>query len=189
LPARPGTLTGVTGPERAARDAVLREIADELAGLVLDDVLPVAHRLRAETARRLGLTMPELACLDTLRRFGPLTSDLLVTRTGLGRSAVSKMVRRLERAGHVERSASRRHVQAVVVGLVPHQERDDELDVLRFRLAAALRGAAGDGGLDRPRRLDAVVLVLHSVSSCLHDVASHAARRRVAKQTRDGKRW
>jgi hypothetical protein len=28
-------------------------------------------------ARRLELTMPELACLDALCRLGPLTSDLL----------------------------------------------------------------------------------------------------------------
>jgi hypothetical protein len=94
----------VTGPERAARDAVLREIADELTTFVLDDVLPLAHRLRIETAHRLELTMTELACLDTLRRAG-------------------------------------------------------------------------------------VILVLHTVTGCLHDVASRGALLRDARQAREGKRW
>jgi|ERR1700712_3671837 hypothetical protein len=99
------------------------------------------------------------------------------------------MVRRLERAGHVERSASRAHLQAVVVRLVPHQERDDQLELLRFRLRAVLTGAAADAGLDRPRRLDGVVLVLRTVTDCLHDVASRAALRRDATRAREGKRW
>jgi DNA-binding MarR family transcriptional regulator len=179
----------VTGPERAARDVVLRAIADELATLILDDVLPLAHRLRAETARRLELTMPELVCLDVLRCSGPLTSAVLGDRTGLDRSAVSKMVRRLEDAGHVERSATASHLQAVLVTLVPHEERDDELAVLRFRLSAVLWGAAGDAGLDRPGRLAGVVLVLRVVTNCLHDAASHAAMLRAARQEREGKRW
>lgn len=179
----------MTGPERAARDAVLREIADELTTFVLDDVLPLAHRLQAETAHRLELTMSELACLDTLRRIGPCTSDLLGNRTGLGRSAVSKLVRRLERAGHVERTPNPGRRQGVVVRLVPHRLRDDQLALLRFRLSAGLKGAAGDACLDRPRRLAGVVLVLHTVSGCLHDAASRAALLRDARQAREGKRW
>ena len=177
------------GPERAARDAVLREVADELATLVLDDLLPLAHRLRAETARRLGLTMPELVCLDTLRRFGPLTSELLVTRTGLGRSAVSKMVRRLEAAGHVERTPNPGHLQGVVVRLVPHELRDDQRELLRFTFATALTGAAGGAGLDRPRALAGVALVLQVISGCLHRAATDAAKVRYARQARAGKRW
>ena len=179
----------MTGPERAARDAVLREVADELTTFVLDDVLPLAHRLQSETAHRLELTMSELACLDTLRRIGPCTSDLLGSRAGLGRSAVSKLVRRLERAGHVERTPNPGRLQGVVVRLVPHRLRDDQLALLRFRLSAALKGAAGDAGLDRPRRLAGVVLVLHTVSGCLHDAASRAALLRDARQVREGKRW
>ena len=185
----PGTLSGVTGPERAARDAVLHEVADELATRVLDDLLPLAHRLRAETARRLGLTMPELMCLDTVRRFGPLTSELLVSRTGLGRSAVSKMVRRLEAAGHVERTPDPAHLQGVLVRLVPHQLRDDQRELLRRAFRVALWGAAGDAGLDRPRRLSDVVLVLRAIEGCLYRAATEAAMVRDARQVREGKRW
>ncbi len=167
---------------------MLWEVADELTTLVLDDVLPHALRLRAETARRLGLTLPELACLDALRRAGPQTSDLLGNRTGLGRSAVSKMVRRLEAAGHVERTPNRAHAQGVIVRLVPHQERDHQLERLRFRLRTALWGAAADAGLDRPRRLAGVSLVLQSITGCLYEAATQAAVLREARQAREGKR-
>jgi DNA-binding MarR family transcriptional regulator len=179
----------VTGAERAARDRVLRDAGDELAGLFLDDLLPVADRLRTETARRLGITPSELACLETLRRLGPLSSDVLGHRIGLSRSAVSKLVRRLEQAGHVERSGSSSHLQAIVVRLRAHEVRDDLLDLLRFRLAAALAGAAAEAGLDRRRRLAGVVTVLRVVSGCLHEAASDAAAVREARQMREGKRW
>jgi hypothetical protein len=99
------------------------------------------------------------------------------------------MVRRLEQAGHVERSASSAHLQAVVVRPVPHEERDAQRELLRSRLATALWGAAGDADLDRPPRMTGVVIVLRSVAACLHEAASRAVLRRDAAQSREGKRW
>ena len=179
----------MTGAERAARQAVLREAAEELTTIVLDDVLPLAHRLRTEMARRLGLTMTELACLDTLRRFGPSTSDLLGFRTGLGRSAVSKMLRRLEQAGHVERTPNPDHQQGVLVRLVPNQLRDDQRELLRFALGAALTDAADGADLDRSHELTRIVVVLRTLVACLHRAATEAAVLRDARQRRAGKQW
>jgi hypothetical protein len=80
-------------------------------------------------------------------------------------------------------------VQAVVVRLIPHQDRDDQFELLRSRLGAALTAAAGDAGLDRPGALAGVVMVLRSVTGCLHEAASAAAVRRWAREQREGKRW
>jgi hypothetical protein len=99
------------------------------------------------------------------------------------------MVRRLEVAGHVERTPNPAHLQGVLVRLVPHQLRDDQREVLRRGFRVGLRGAAGDAGLDRHRALSDVVLVLRAIEGCLHRAATDAATLRDARQTREGKRW
>lgn len=165
--------------ERLARDRARRAAAEELTTLVLDELVPTVHRLRLETATRLGLTAADLVCLDLLRRHGSLTSELIADRTGLARSAVSKMVRRLERAGHVERSADLTHVQRVRVALVPHEERDRHDQLLRFQVCAALAGAPG---LDRPRALVDLVGFLTTLGTALHRVATGAATSRWARR-------
>lgn len=50
--------------ERLARDRVRRAAAEELTTLVLEELVPTVHRLRLETASRLGLTAADLTHLQ-----------------------------------------------------------------------------------------------------------------------------
>lgn len=164
-------------PEHLARDRAWREAGDELTGFVLDDVVPQVNRLRLLLAARLGLTVHELACLDLLRQMGPLTTDLLGDRTGLTRSGLSRMLRRLEQEGHVSRSAAPGHAQQVVVTLVPHEERDAAATQLRFVVRAAMRGAAAEAGLHRPRELAGAAAIMRILSTCLFRAAQDVGDR------------
>jgi DNA-binding MarR family transcriptional regulator len=172
----------MTEPEHLARDRAHRAAGDELAGLVLDALVPEVNRLRLLTANRLGLTVHEMACLDLLRRFGPSTTDLLGDRTGLTRSGLSRLLRRLEEKGHVTRSFDDAHAQRVVVTLVPHTERDDAADLLRLEVRIAMAAAAAEAGLDRRRELAGAVAIVRYLTTCLFRSAQVAGDRVAARR-------
>ncbi|MFC5066278.1 MarR family transcriptional regulator [Actinomycetospora atypica] len=162
---------------RAEREAAVEATVDELTALVVDQLVPVVHRYRNETARRLGLGLPELLCLDLLRYLGPLPSGTIGDRVGLTRSTVSKMLRRLEQGGHVRRGASVDHPQGVEVSLVPHDERDRLLAVFRRDVRAAVRSAVTTHGLHRDdRRLHVAGLLIQLVHG-LHRTATSESER------------
>lgn len=62
-----------------------------------------ALRLRAVTARRLGLGETEMLAVAYLAQYGELTPARLATYLDLSSGGVSALVRRMERDGHVER--------------------------------------------------------------------------------------
>ena len=68
---------------------------------------------------RLGLSAADHKALGIVLREGPLTSGALAERTGLSGGAVTGLVDRLERAGHVERLADPRDRRRVLVQAVP----------------------------------------------------------------------
>lgn len=180
----------MTEPEHVVRARAHHAAGDELAGLVLDELVPQVNRLRLLTATRLGLTVHEMACLDLLRHFGPSTTDLLGDRIGLTRSGLSRLLRRLEEKGHVTRSFDDAHAQRVVVTLVPHAERDEAADLLRLQVRMAMSSAAAEAGLDRRRTLAGAVAIFRYLTSCLFVSAQHAghrvtARRRYQQRLRD----
>ena len=100
-------------------EATIAAAVDELTELLIDRVLPVAQRYRVALADRLGLGLPELLCVDLLRRLGPLPAGAVAERVDLTRSTTSKMLRRLEADGHVVREPDPGHRQGQVVRLVP----------------------------------------------------------------------
>lgn len=163
--------------DRAVREAAVEATTDELTGIVVDQLVPVVHRYRNETARRLGLGLPELLCLDLLRHLGPLPAGTIGDRVGLTRSTVSKMLRRLEENGHVRRGASVDHPQGVEVSLVPHEERDRIVGALRDDVRATIRSAVSTYGLHRDdRRSRAAGLFIQLVHG-LHLAATGEAER------------
>lgn len=169
-------------PDHLARYRSWREAGDELTGFVLDDVVPVVNRLRLFTAARLGLTVHELACLDLLRAHGPVTTEFLADRTGLTRSGLSRMLRRLEQEGHVAREPDDTHAQRVVVMLVPHQERDDAAMELRFVVRTAMAAAAAEAGLHRRRELAGAAVIMRILAGCLFDAALQASDRLIGRR-------
>ncbi|WP_163567845.1 MarR family winged helix-turn-helix transcriptional regulator [Fodinicola feengrottensis] len=69
----------------------------------------------------LGLSPVERKCLDTLRRLGPVTAGAIGEHTGLTTGAVTGLVDRLEKAGHVVRERDPHDRRKVVVKLVPNE--------------------------------------------------------------------
>jgi predicted transcriptional regulator len=146
------------------REAAVAAAVEELTDLVVDHLLPVAHRHRTALAGRLGLGLPELLALDLLRRIGPLPSGTVGERVGLTRSTATKMLQRLEAQGHVVREPDPGHRQGHVVRLLPHEERDRVLEAFRRQVRDTVRSAVGTFGLYRDAELArAAGLLIHLV--------------------------
>ncbi|GAA4829161.1 hypothetical protein GCM10023201_15720 [Actinomycetospora corticicola] len=167
----------VVTEDQAEHRAAVEAATEELTALVVDLLLPVVHRFRIETARRLGLGLPELLCLDLLRHLGPLSSGAVGERVGLTRSTVSKMLRRLEADGHVRRVIGADHRQGVEVSLVPHEERDRIVAAFRIAVRDHVRSMVRTYALHRPdRQARAAGQFLHLVHG-LHLVATREGDR------------
>jgi hypothetical protein len=132
-------------------EVAITAAVDELTALVVDHLLPIVHRHRTAVAARIDVGPPELLCLDLLRRLGPLPSGTVGERVGLTRSTTSKMLRRLESAGHVSREPDPAHRQGQVVRLVPHHERDRTLEAFHRQVRSTIRSIVTARGLHRPR--------------------------------------
>ena len=165
---------------------------EELTGLVVDELVPLAWWYHVLAARRLGLAPADLACLDLLERRGPTSCVVIADRTGLTPSAVTKMVRRLEADGHVRRSTEPGR-RAVDVALVPHAERDRRRAAWRREFRDAVRGIVdqerlgGDG--DRfavvAGSLVQLVSAIHGQARRLADAAEDARHRDEMRHRRE----
>ena len=63
-----------------------------------------ATRYAAALAKRMGIETSELAALEHLHGAGPMTPGQLGRRLAMSPGAVTALVDRLERRGHVERT-------------------------------------------------------------------------------------
>ncbi|MCD2196671.1 MarR family transcriptional regulator [Actinomycetospora endophytica] len=159
------------------REAEIVAATDELTDLLVDHLLPVVQRYRESVAARLDLGLPELHTLDLLRRLGSLSSGAIGERVGLTRSTTSKMLRRLEAAGHVVREPDVAHRQGWPVSLVPHEERDLDLAAFRRRIRSTVRSAVTTYGLYRRANLAvAAGLVIHVVHGLQLTVTAESER-------------
>jgi DNA-binding MarR family transcriptional regulator len=181
------------GAEGAGEDSAawVDEDVERLTDLLLDVLGPAVAWWRVEAARRLGLDAPSLACLDLVRAHRRVPASLVVERTGLTRSAVSKMLRRLRAAGHVELIGGGERNSPVEVGLEPHAERDAELVRLRREVRDRVRWTV-TGRVPEPERA-AALRVWRELASCLHSAATRSAddaaeARRLAVRRRERER-
>ncbi|WP_018149218.1 MarR family winged helix-turn-helix transcriptional regulator [Henriciella marina] len=78
-----------------------------------------AVNLSAETLSRQGLTLRQFAVLAALAAQGGQSQSSLVDRTGIDRSTLAEMVRRMEAAGYIERVTSPEDARAKAVSLLP----------------------------------------------------------------------
>ncbi|MFC5139291.1 MarR family transcriptional regulator [Actinomycetospora rhizophila] len=137
--------------DREARERQEADSTDELLTVLLDDLGPAVQWYRDEVARRLGLSSAELLCLDVCRRHGPISKGRLGERLGLTRSAVAKMLRRLEGDGHLVRDLPRGREQEIHVRLRPHPHRDAVLADLRADMRRAVKQVVADFALREQR--------------------------------------
>lgn len=156
----------MTQPEDDTARQYADEDADRLTALVLDVLGSVLAAWRAEAARRLEVDAPSLACLDLVRRHGHVSPALVMERTGLTRSAVSKMVRRLEGAGHVELLGGGERGQALEIGPRPHAERDAERARMLLEVRRRVRWTVVDGYDEQERA--AAIRLLNEIAGCVH---------------------
>jgi DNA-binding MarR family transcriptional regulator len=79
-----------------------RQNTENLADLVREHS-SAATRYAAALARRMGMGTSEVAALEHLQAAGPMTPGRLGGRLSMSPAAVTALVDRLERRGHVER--------------------------------------------------------------------------------------
>lgn len=104
-------MSSASGERRAQ---LLRELTRELrqfTGLG-------AEFFRA-AATRLGMTVTDLQVIDLLESIGPLTAGQLAELTGLTTGAITGMLNRLEKSGHVVRESDPDDARRVIVRLAP----------------------------------------------------------------------
>lgn len=109
-----------------------KQIFDVLAGR---DLATVSVMFNHAVAQRLGLGAPEWRCVELLSRLGPVPASRLAQLSGLSGAAITGIVDRLERTGHVRREADPDDRRKVIVARVPHPEFDQQVRGLfaRFR--------------------------------------------------------
>jgi DNA-binding MarR family transcriptional regulator len=154
----------------------------ELVGLLLDDLGPAMQWYRDEVGRLLGLAPAEVVCLEVVRRHGVALGSQVRERTGMTRSANAKMLRRLEEAGHLERTPGRDGDVEVEIVLLPHAERDALLAALRRELTR------GIGFLVDARGVDVVAglgQALHVRARGMADAADERRRLAVRRRKRE----
>lgn len=101
-------------PQDEEKQALAGRIALEMT-----DLSGALERLNDLIARQLGVGSTDLLCLHVLHREGPATAGTLGTRLGRTTGAVTHMIDRLEKAGHVRRRPDLADRRRVVVEADP----------------------------------------------------------------------
>jgi DNA-binding MarR family transcriptional regulator len=91
-----------------------RYFSNELLGLLQIEIAAVLTYTAAE-ARRLDLTISEIAALEHLHGAGELTPTQLSTRLAMSSGAMTAVIDRLERRGYVERQPNPRDRRSSLV--------------------------------------------------------------------------
>jgi hypothetical protein len=142
------------------------QAVEELVDLVIEHLVPVAGWYREQLARHLEVGGPGLAVIEQVRR-RPSSAGRLSRTTAMTPSAVTKVVRRLEAAGHVVRNPSGEHEQELLVELVPHEDRDRVLDGVRRRVRSSMQHLVSSFGLNDEERLRIAANVLVHAAATL----------------------
>lgn len=167
---------------QAKSDAVhlRREVGRSLRALGTE-----LDRLDDAVARRFALHRTDLRCLEILARCGPMTAGRLAARAGLGTSAMTSLIDRLQRVGYAERVADPADRRRVLVAVTEQGRRDGR---------AAFAGLMG--GTDRlladysPSELQLLEQFLRKVRALITeqaDAAGQAASKFPATLRTDGK--
>lgn len=83
-----------------------------------------ATRYAAALAKRMGIEASELAALEHLQGAGPMTPGQLGRRLSMSPGAVTALVDRLERRGHVERAPNPEDRRSALLRITDRGSRD-----------------------------------------------------------------
>lgn len=99
-----------------SRSSLVGRVADGAREIATDGI--VMHQAIAD---RLGLHITDLRCLNLLSMAGPSTAGEIAERTGLTTGAVTRMIDRLVKSGHVTRVHDESDRRRVIIDLVPER--------------------------------------------------------------------
>lgn len=111
-----------------------RRVANEVLG-VLREMNGHLGMLNRRVGGRVALREADLACLDLIARYGPISPSALAKRAGTHPATMTGVLDRLESGGWIERERDQADRRAVVVRVVAG--RGGEI----FRLYGGMRGA------------------------------------------------
>jgi DNA-binding MarR family transcriptional regulator len=103
-------------------------------------------RLRAQLARRAGISETDLDALEHLEAEGPLTQKDLGNRLSITSGAVTMLVDRLEATGWVRRGPHPTDRRCIVLELTSRAEQDQPAGLVRFhdRIRAIARSVPAE---------------------------------------------
>ncbi len=93
-------------------------------------------------ASRLGLSAAEWKCLGILDRTGPATAGRLAELSGFTTGAITGIVDRLERAGHVRREPNPRDRRSVIIQPIRSDALREEITPIFASLGSAMAAVA-----------------------------------------------
>ncbi|GAB4049445.1 MarR family winged helix-turn-helix transcriptional regulator [Catellatospora paridis] len=131
-----------------------------------------AHAQAASDAA--GMHPTDWAALSTLNLAGRLTSGELAERTGLTTGATTRLIDRLERAGHVRRVADATDRRRVLVEPVPKLDVDSIVGPARQRLGEVFQGYRPD---ELAVLFDYFARAADALLTATHEVRADTARR------------
>jgi DNA-binding MarR family transcriptional regulator len=99
-----------------------RDVFDQLLDEVRSSQTATA-RFDQAVADAMGINRTDMRCLDILDREGPMTAGRLAGATGLTSGAITSVIDRLERAGHVRRIRDTTDRRRVLVEMTPDSQR------------------------------------------------------------------
>ena len=111
----------------------LPELAE--ATVAVQHLINAAHELSARTSRELGVNPTDMSALGLLEQYGPMGPAELATKLGIRTASVTVLIDRLERNGHVQRSAHPSDRRRVTVAATPAAHRAT-LELLRPAIVA-----------------------------------------------------
>lgn len=97
-----------------SRDETVGEVVDSLTAWTVAVV-----QYNEMVAAQVGITPTDFQCLYALARFGPASPSELAHHVGLTSGSVSRMIDRLQQAGHVVRRPHERDRRRVTVEAAP----------------------------------------------------------------------
>jgi DNA-binding MarR family transcriptional regulator len=153
-------------------------LGEEFAGAVV--------MFHEAVGRQLGLSAAERKCLGVLRRVGPVSAGYLAEYTGLSTGAITGMIDRLVRAGHVERRPNPADRRGVLVSPKPSDRRDALMAEIFGPFAEDMTGLARHFTAEQQAAISDWIHratgVLHEHTTRLSNPAPPSNRRRSARQ-------
>ena len=118
--------------------SVAKQDAPSAADILHRNLATAVVAFQDAVARKNGMGVSEHRCIGSLALLGPVTAGQLARETGFTTGAITGIVDRLERAGHVRREPNPQDRRSVIIHLVDRPERTHRAQQLFQPLTEAM---------------------------------------------------